>query len=80
MPDFATEFAIVMGDQQGDEVNYGVDISTLTRLIESGEIWLHQDVLSLFGANASRGDVYLIETGASALAMLASPLPWMLAL
>ena len=32
------EFAIDMGDQQGDEVNYGVDISTLTRMIESGEI------------------------------------------
>jgi hypothetical protein len=38
MPDFAMEFAIDMGDQQGDEVNYGVDISTLTRMIESGEL------------------------------------------
>jgi len=38
MPDFAMEFAIDMDDQQVDEVNYGVDISTLTRMIESGEI------------------------------------------
>ena len=37
-PDFAMEFAIDMGDQRGDEINYGVDISTLTRMIESGEI------------------------------------------
>ena len=38
LPDFAMEFAIDMGNQQGKEVNYGVDISTLTRMIEPGEI------------------------------------------
>ena len=38
MPDFAMEFVIDTDIQKDDEINYGVDISILTRMIESGEI------------------------------------------
>ena len=38
IPDFAMEFVIDTGAQKDHEINYGVDISILTRMIESGEI------------------------------------------